>query len=129
MVRVKSTDNEESSKRKATAINDRFKKDKLNQERALALAEGAREKIEPPELSKIVNGVKGLKVEASARSGNKDKMMADRTCLCKPCGKGPFGSAEEAVAHYTSGKHRGKSSVFTRLEGADKVNKVLVRLG
>ena len=41
-------------------------------------------------------------------------------CMCKPCGKGPFGSVEEADVHYWSGKHRGKSSVFTRLAGAEK---------
>ena len=40
--------------------------------------------------------------------------------MCKPCHKGPFGSVEEADAHYWSGKHRGKSSVFTKLAGAEK---------
>ena len=45
------------------------------------------------------------------------------SCSCKPCGKGPFGSVEEADAHYKTGKHRGKSAVFTRLEGAEKVNR------
>ena len=56
----KSTEKAESSTPK-----DKSTKEKHNQQKALALAEGAGEKIEPPDVSKIVNGVKKLKVEAS----------------------------------------------------------------
>ena len=53
---------------------DKLTKEKLNkqQQRALALAEGARQKKEPKaadeDVSKIVNGVKKLKVEARTRN-------------------------------------------------------------
>ena len=62
---VKSTEKAESSTREAATPKDKSTKEKHNQQKALALAEGAGEKIEPPDVSKIVNGVKKLKVEAS----------------------------------------------------------------
>ena len=71
MVRAKST---EEAKSKPEASNkDKFTKEKLNkqQQRALALAEGARQKKEPnadEDVSKIVNGVKKLKVEERTRN-------------------------------------------------------------
>ena len=84
-------------------------------------------------MSKIVNGVKKLKVEDRTKSGTKSKGSGTRkgkmesigrtvTFTCKPCGKGPFGSVEEADAHYWSGKHRGKSFAFSRFDGAAKIS-------
>ena len=64
---LKSIDSQ-SSNREAATPKDKSTKDKHNQQKALALAEGAGEKIEPPDVSKIVNGVKKLKVEASTRA-------------------------------------------------------------
>ena len=61
---AKSTEKAESSKREAVTTEDKSTKEKHNHQRALALAEGAREKIEPPDVSKIVNGLRKLKVEA-----------------------------------------------------------------
>ena len=126
MLMEKSTEKKKTSDKKKQ-FSKVFTNQKLQKK---ALKGGATEKNESGDVSKVINGVRKLKVEASTRTNSKSapgkaKMEESGklkiSCSCKPCGKGPFGSVEEADAHYKTGKHRGKSAVFTHLAGAEKV--------